>query len=118
MREMLSVTGAINGAGLSSSVSLITDGRFSGGTHGFMVGHVSPEAALGGPIAAIREGDIVTIDIKAGTIDIDVSAEEIAARMASWKRPAPNYVNGVFAKYMAQVSSAAKGAITSSPDVA
>lgn len=117
MREMLSVTGAINGAGLSASVSLITDGRFSGGTHGFMVGHVSPEAALGGPIAAIHEGDIVTIDIKAGTIDIDVSDEEIAARMASWKRPAPNYVNGVFAKYMAQVSSAAKGAITSSPDL-
>ena len=117
MREMLSVTGAINGAGLSASVSLITDGRFSGGTHGFMVGHVSPEAALGGPIAAIHEGDIVTIDIKAGTIDIDVSDAEIAARMASWKRPAPNYVSGVFAKYMAQVSSAAKGAITSSPDL-
>ncbi len=117
MREMLSVTGAINGAGLSASVSLITDGRFSGGTHGFMVGHVSPEAALGGPIAAIRDGDIVTIDIKAGTIDIEVSAEEIAARMAGWKRPAPNYRNGVFAKYMAQVSSAAKGAITSSPDL-
>jgi dihydroxy-acid dehydratase len=117
MREMLSVTGAINGAGLSASVSLITDGRFSGGTHGFMVGHVSPEAALGGPIAAIHEGDLVTIDIKAGTIDIDVSDEEIATRMASWKRPPPNYVNGVFAKYMAQVSSAAKGAITSSPDL-
>jgi dihydroxy-acid dehydratase len=82
-----------------------------------MVGHVSPEAALGGPIAAIHEGDMVTIDITAGTINIDVSDEEIATRLASWQRPAPNYVNGVFAKYMAQVTSAAKGAITSSPDL-
>jgi len=117
MREMLSVTGAINGAGLSSSVSLITDGRFSGGTHGFMVGHVSPEAALGGPIAAIHDGDIVTIDLKARTMDISVSDAEIAARMTGWKRPAPRYTNGVFAKYMAQVGSASRGAITSSPDL-
>lgn len=117
MREMLSVTGAINGAGLSASVSLITDGRFSGGTHGFMIGHVSPEAALGGPIAAIHEGDVVTIDIVAQSMNIAVSDEEIALRMGAWTRPAPRYTKGVFAKYMALVSSAAKGAITSSPDL-
>ncbi|MFN7933723.1 MAG: dihydroxy-acid dehydratase [Bryobacteraceae bacterium] len=115
MREMLGVTGAIVGAGLSDSVALITDGRFSGATRGFMVGHVAPEAANGGPIAALREGDVVNIDIAKATIDIEVPAEEIAARMKDWAAPAPRYETGVFAKYCATVSSASEGAVTFRP---
>jgi dihydroxy-acid dehydratase len=113
MREMLHVTGAIVGAGLSDSVALVTDGRFSGATHGFMIAHVTPEAYNGGPIAAVREGDPIVVDVNAGVINIDVAAEEIQRRLAEWKAPAPRYPNGVFAKYCALVSSASEGAVTS-----
>jgi dihydroxy-acid dehydratase len=113
MREMLGVTGAVIGAGLGDTVALVTDGRFSGATVGFMIAHVAPEAQNGGPIAAIAEGDIVTIDAGKGTIDMDVSPEVIKQRMAGWKPPAPRYTTGVFAKYCALVSSASEGAVTS-----
>ncbi len=113
MREMLGVTGAIVGAGLGESVALLTDGRFSGATHGFMVGHVAPEAYVGGPIAAVREGDIINIDIDKRVIDLEVPAETVKERMKDWKAPKPRYETGVFAKYVALVSSAAEGAITS-----
>jgi dihydroxy-acid dehydratase len=112
MREMLAVTGAIVGRGLSDSVTLITDGRFSGATHGFMVGHVAPEAASGGPIAAVREGDVVSIDAAARSITLDVPAEEIAARLAAWTPPPPRYAGGVMAKYALLVGSASEGAVT------
>jgi dihydroxy-acid dehydratase len=112
MREMLAVTGALQGAGLGGDVALITDGRFSGATRGFMVGHVAPEAARGGPIAALRDGDIITIDVASRRIDVALTAEEITARVAEW-RPAPNpHRTGVLAKYEAQVGSASKGATT------
>jgi dihydroxy-acid dehydratase len=113
MREMLGVTGAIVGAGLSDSVALVTDGRFSGATHGFMVAHVSPEAVNGGPIAAVREGDPVTVDADAGVLNIDIDAAELTRRLKEWKAPAPRYETGIFAKYCALVSSASEGAITS-----
>ncbi|MGC2245632.1 MAG: dihydroxy-acid dehydratase [Terriglobales bacterium] len=113
MREMLSVTAAIVGEGLGESVALITDGRFSGATRGLMVGHVAPEAALGGPIAAIREGDRITIDTKIRKLELEISDSEIARRMSEWKPPEPRYKTGVFAKYAALVSSASEGAITS-----
>jgi dihydroxy-acid dehydratase len=116
MREMLSVTAAIVGEGLGESVALITDGRFSGATRGLMVGHVAPEAALGGPIAAIREGDRITIDTRTRKLDLEISDTEIARRMAEWKPPAPKYKTGVFAKYAALVRSASEGAITSPID--
>jgi dihydroxy-acid dehydratase len=112
MREMLEVTGAIVGAGLGESVALLTDGRFSGATRGLMAGHVSPEAANGGPIAALQEGDSIVIDIQARRLDVELSDAEIAARLANWKEPAPRYTGGVFAKYRALVSSASDGAIT------
>jgi dihydroxy-acid dehydratase len=112
MREMLGVTGAIVGAGLSESVALITDGRFSGATRGFMVGHVAPEAASGGPIAAVREGDSVSIDIQKRTIELEIPAEELTARLYSWKTPEPKYTSGVFQKYVKLVGSAARGAVT------
>ncbi len=112
MREMLGVTGAIVGAGLSDSVALVTDGRFSGATHGFMIAHVAPEAANGGPIAAVREGDSVTIDADAGVLNVDIPAAELKQRMAAWKKPAPRYATGVFAKYCALVASASEGAVT------
>ena len=112
MREMLGVTGAVVGAGLGESVALLTDGRFSGATHGMMAGHVSPEAALGGPIAALREGDTIVFDIDSRTLAAEISDEEIASRMATWKEPAPHYTSGVFAKYAALVSSASQGAVT------
>jgi dihydroxy-acid dehydratase len=112
MREMLSVTAAIVGEGLGESVALVTDGRFSGATHGLMVGHVAPEAALGGPIAAIREGDRINIDTKTRTLELEVSDAEIARRLQEWKPPAARYKSGVFAKYAALVTSAAEGAIT------
>src|SRR5579864_4102111 len=113
MREMLHVTGAIVGAGLSDSVALVTDGRFSGATHGFMIAHVTPEAYDGGPIAAVREGDPITVDANAGVINIDIPAEELKRRLSAWKAPAPHYPSGVFAKYVALVSPASEGAITS-----
>jgi dihydroxy-acid dehydratase len=112
MREMLGVTGAIVGAGLSESVALLTDGRFSGATRGFMVGHVAPEAAAGGPIAAIHEGDTIVIDIEKRSLDLDVPAEVVEKRLAKWQAPQPRYKTGVFAKYVALVSSAAEGAVT------
>jgi len=112
MREMLGVTGAIVGAGLSGSVALVTDGRFSGATHGFMIAHVAPEAFNGGPIAVVREGDSITVDADRGAIDLDVTPQELAARLAAWKQPALRYTTGVFAKYCALVASASEGAVT------
>ena len=113
MREMLQVTAAIVGGGLGEEVALITDGRFSGATRGLMIGHVSPEAVKGGPIAAIAEGDQITIDITARTIDVDLTDEEIAARVAAYEPPEPAFPSGVMAKYAKSVSSASEGAITS-----
>ena len=115
MREMLSVTGAIVGEGLGSSVALLTDGRFSGATHGLMAGHVSPEAALGGPIAAVRDGDMIRFDVKERVLEVEISDEVIRQRMKEWKAPQPRYPTGVFAKYAALVSSASQGAITRPP---
>ena len=112
MREMLSVTAAIVGEGLGESVALLTDGRFSGATRGLMLGHVSPEAALGGPIAAIREGDTIRIDVNQRVVEIGISDAEIKHRMAQWKPPKPRYAAGVFAKYGALVASASEGAVT------
>ena len=112
MREMLGVTGAIVGAGLSESVALITDGRFSGATRGFMVGHVAPEAASGGPIALVMEGDIIALNIDSRTIDIQVSAAELDGRRRAWTAPPLKYTSGVFQKYVRLVGSAAQGAVT------
>jgi dihydroxy-acid dehydratase len=112
MREMLAVTGAINGAGLGEHVALMTDGRFSGATHGFMAGHVAPEAARGGPIAAVRDGDEVTIDVDTRRIDVALGDEEIAARIAAYQSPPNPDATGVLAKYARQVSSASIGAVT------
>ncbi|HEY3073019.1 MAG TPA: dihydroxy-acid dehydratase [Candidatus Limnocylindrales bacterium] len=112
MQEMLSVTGALVGEGLGDSVALLTDGRFSGGTHGLMVGHVAPEAALGGPIAFVEEGDEIVFDVDRKALDLDVPAEEIEHRRDRWSPPAPRYTGGVMAKYAALVSSASLGAVT------
>jgi dihydroxy-acid dehydratase len=112
MREMLQVTAAIVGEGLGEDVALLTDGRFSGATRGLMAGHVAPEAAKGGPIAAIREGDEITLDVDTRRIDVDLSDEEIAKRVAEYEPPGPLYERGVMAKYAATVSSAAQGAVT------
>ncbi|MBI3909391.1 MAG: dihydroxy-acid dehydratase [Armatimonadetes bacterium] len=112
MREMLGVTGAIVGAGLSESVALMTDGRFSGATHGLVAGHVAPEAARGGPIAALRDGDTITFDIDRRQLDVDLTDAEIRARLATWSPPAPRYTSGVMAKYARLVSSASRGAVT------
>ena len=112
MREMLSVTGAIVGEGLGESVALLTDGRFSGATHGLMAGHVSPEAALGGPIAAVRDGDMVRFDVNRRLLEVEISDEVLRQRMKEWKPPQPRYPKGVFAKYAALVASASQGAIT------
>jgi len=112
MREMLGVTSAIVGAGLSESVALITDGRFSGATRGFCVGHIAPEAAVGGPIAAVEEGDIINLDIQKRTIDLEVPQNTLRDRLTKWKTPAPRYSTGVFAKYIALVGSASEGALT------
>jgi len=113
MREMLGVTAALVGEGLGDSVALLTDGRFSGATHGLMAGHVAPEAARGGPIAAVRDGDTIVIDIKARRLDVQLSSAEIASRVASYKAPPPRYTRGVMAKYARDVSSASLGAVTS-----
>jgi len=112
MREMLGVTGAIVGAGLSDSVALVTDGRFSGATHGFMIAHVAPEAFNGGPIAAVHEGDTVTVDANRGVLDLEIPVAELKQRLANWKQPAPRYASGVFAKYSRLVASASEGAVT------
>ena len=113
MREMLQVTAAIVGEGLGESVAMVTDGRFSGATRGLMIGHVAPEAAKGGPIAAIREGDMVTVDIDERRLGVELSDEEIARRVAEYVSPEPLYTRGVMAKYAATVSSASSGAVTS-----
>lgn len=112
MREMLSPTSAIIGKGLGSSVALITDGRFSGGSHGFVVGHVTPEAAEGGPIALVEDGDTIIIDAEANQITVDISDEEMQQRKARWQPPKPRYTRGVLAKYARVVSSASEGAVT------
>ena len=116
MREMLTPTSAIMGRGLGGSVALITDGRFSGGSHGFVVGHVTPEAFDGGPLALVEDGDRITIDAEADTIDVDLSDEELARRRAAWQQPAPRYARGVLAKYAKTVSSASTGAVTDAFD--
>jgi dihydroxy-acid dehydratase len=112
MQEMLSVTAALVGEGLGDVVALITDGRFSGGTHGLMLGHIAPEAALGGPIAIVEEGDEIVIDVDRKALDLMVPEDEIARRFAAWTPPAPNYTTGVLAKYAALVGSASSGAVT------
>ncbi len=112
MREMLGVTAAIVGEGLGGSVALLTDGRFSGATRGLMAGHVSPEAALGGPIAGVRDGDIIHFDVIKQVLEVEISDDVLRQRMAEWKAPQPRYPTGVFAKYAALVSSASQGAIT------
>jgi dihydroxy-acid dehydratase len=112
MREMLSPTSAIMGKGLGDQVALITDGRFSGGSHGFVVGHVTPEAAVGGPIALIEDGDKITIDAEKCTIDMDVPAKELERRRAAWQEPAMIETGGTLRKYAALVSSASEGAVT------
>jgi dihydroxy-acid dehydratase len=112
MREMLSPTSAIMGRGLGQDVALITDGRFSGGTHGFVVGHITPEAFVGGPLAIVRNGDAITIDARARTLTLDVRLEEVRSRRKAWKPPKPRYTRGVLAKYARQVSSASTGAVT------
>jgi dihydroxy-acid dehydratase len=112
MREMLGVTAAIVGAGLDDSVSLLTDGRFSGATHGLMAGHVAPEAFVGGPIAAVRDGDIIKFDVPSRRLDVDLTEKQIQERLEQWQPPAPRYEWGVMAKYARLVSSAAEGAVT------
>jgi dihydroxy-acid dehydratase len=112
MREMLGVTAAIVGEGLGDTVALLTDGRFSGATRGLMVGHVAPEAAHGGPIAAVHEGDTIELDVRRRQLNLVLSDDQIAKRLADWQPPAPRYTTGVFAKYAASVSSASKGAVT------
>jgi len=112
MREMLQVTAAIVGEGLGEEVALLTDGRFSGATRGLMAGHVAPEAVKGGPIAAIREGDEITFDAGSRRLDVALSDEEIAKRVAAYELPAPLYERGVMAKYAERVSSASVGAVT------
>ena len=111
MPEMLAPTGALIGAGLGESVGLITDGRFSGGTWGMVVGHVAPEAAAGGNIALVREGDAITIDAHQLLLQVNVSDEELAKRRAAWKAPAPRYTRGVQAKFAYNAASASKGAV-------
>jgi dihydroxy-acid dehydratase len=112
MREMLGVTAALVGQGLGESVALLTDGRFSGATRGLMAGHVAPEAARGGPIAALKDGDMVAFDINARRLDVELSEAEIRTRLAAWREPERRYKTGVFAKYAALVSSASEGAVT------
>jgi dihydroxy-acid dehydratase len=113
MREMLGVTAALVGQGLGESVALVTDGRFSGATRGLMLGHVAPEAFVGGPIAAVRDGDVIAIDVTARCVDLQVPPAELAQRLHGFKPPPPHYRTGVFAKYAALVSSAEEGAVTS-----
>lgn len=112
MREMLGPTSAIMGQGLGKDVALITDGRFSGGSHGFVVGHISPEAFVGGPLAIVKNGDSITIDAAKRSISVDISAAEIKKRLAAWKQPKPRYTRGVLAKYARCVTSASLGAVT------
>jgi dihydroxy-acid dehydratase len=115
MREMLSISSSVVGAGLGETVALVTDGRFSGATRGLMVGHVAPEAARGGPLAVVRDGDWITIDIDAKGLTLEVDDAEIAARLAAWRPPQPRYTSGVFARYRALVASASEGAVLVPP---
>jgi dihydroxy-acid dehydratase len=112
MREMLAVTGALQGAGLGATVALLTDGRFSGATHGFMAGHVAPEAAVGGPIAALRNGDTIVFDVRRRRLDVELSAAELKRRLRGWRPPRPRYAWGVLAKYARLVGTASEGAVT------
>ena len=112
MREMLQVTAALVGEGIGDQVALLTDGRFSGATHGLMVGHVAPEAFRGGPIAHVRDGDTIVVDVDARRLDLEIDEDELARRAAEWRQPEPRYASGVFAKYAATVGSASKGART------
>jgi dihydroxy-acid dehydratase len=112
MREMLSPTAAVMGKGLGQSVALITDGRFSGGTHGFVVGHITPEAWVGGPLAVVEDGDSITIDAETRQLTLHVGEEEIGRRLAQWRQPKQRYAKGVLAKYARLVSSASEGAVT------
>lgn len=112
MREMLSPTSAIMGKGLGQEIALITDGRFSGGSHGFVVGHITPEASEGGPIAIVEDGDKISIDAESNTVSIDLTDSQIADRLARWEKPSPRYTRGVLAKYAASVASASEGAVT------
>ena len=112
MREMLAVTAALVGEGLGDSVALLTDGRFSGATHGFMAGHVAPEAPRGGPIAAVRDGDTIVFDVTKRELNVELSDEEIAQRVRDYEAPEPKYVSGVLGKYAKLVGSAAEGAVT------
>jgi dihydroxy-acid dehydratase len=113
MREMLAVTAAIVGEGLGDTVALLTDGRFSGATRGFMAGHVAPEAPRGGPIAAVRDGDTIVFDVAKRELNVELGDDEIAARVADYQAPEPAYTNGVLGKYRKLVGSAAEGAVTS-----
>jgi dihydroxy-acid dehydratase len=112
MREMLAVTAAVVGAGLGDSIALLTDGRFSGATHGLMAGHVAPEAARGGPVAAVRDGDTIEFDVPGRELRVLISDSEMKSRLAQWSAPAPRYANGVLGKYTRMVSSASQGAVT------
>ena len=112
MREMLHVTGALQGAGLGPTVALMTDGRFSGASHGLMVGHVAPEAAVGGPIAAVKDGDTIVLDVKKRRLEVELSAAELKKRLKAAKPPKPRYTWGALAKYARLVSSASDGAVT------
>ncbi len=111
MREMLAVTAALVGEGLGDSVALLTDGRFSGATHGFMAGHVAPEAAVGGPIAAVRNGDLITFDVKNRKLNLEIPKSELQARLKRWKAPKPKYTSGVIGRYAKMVGSASQGAV-------
>jgi dihydroxy-acid dehydratase len=112
MREMLGPTGAIMGAGLGKDVALITDGRFSGGSHGFVIGHVTPEAFVGGPLALVKNGDEISIDAEKREMTLHISAKEMAARKKAWKQPKPRYTHGVLAKFAKLAASASEGAVT------
>jgi dihydroxy-acid dehydratase len=112
MREMLAITGALKGAGRGGDTALVTDGRFSGGTYGFCIGHVAPEAVDGGPIAFVADGDRIRVDVGTHTIELDVPDDELARRRAEWKLPEPRYTSGVLAKYARLAQGAEKGAIT------
>ena len=111
MREMLAVTAAVQGAGLGRNVMLVTDGRFSGATHGFSVAHIAPEAAVGGPIGLVEEGDAIVLDVDRRLLDLDVPEAELARRRGGWKAPQPRYERGALAKYARMVSSASSGAV-------
>ena len=113
MREMLAPTSAVMGKGLGGKVALITDGRFSGATHGFTVGHIAPEAFRGGPIALLKDGDSIVIDVENRRLDVELSDGDLAKRLSEWKQPEPRYKTGVMAKYAKTVSSPSDGAITS-----